>query len=173
MNCSACVSAFKPDYGVVSSVMAMSDGRPHTYAVTFFRLEFSNLLLFQMTICFDFLICLFLSSDPYSYLVVLICVDLRFPGMKGPVTGKAKAKGAAKPKPGGGRSSEGTRTVSTKRYSQKYLDDVPVCHMRQWLNAMDSVCGNHNVTKKYTKEDCLQVLSFSLGFHPRDAPVES
>ena len=94
--------------------------------------------------------------------------------MKGPVQSKAKPKATPKTKQASSNkgSDQGSRMVVTKRYSQRFLEDVPICHMRQWLNHMDSVYANINVTKKFGKEDCLQMLSFCLGFHPREAPVE-
>ena len=107
----------------------------------------------------------------------------RFPGMDRPV-GAPKAKAAsakasaAAPKKASSKaapkqpSDSGHRKVVTKKYTQRVLEDVPVCHMREWLDKMDSVFSNSEVTKKFTKGDCLAMLSFSLGFHPRDPPCE-
>lgn len=60
----------------------------------------------------------------------------------------------------------------TKKYTQKTVQDVPLCHMREWLEQMDSVYANKQVTKQFSKEQCMTMLGFGLGFHPRDAPCE-
>ena len=112
----------------------------------------------------------------------------RFPGMdaaptesksvkKPPSTASAKAAAAKKP-PGGGKkikepSESGPRTVTCKRYSQKLLRDIPVCHLQQWLEAADSVYANSSVTKTLDKKDLLTLLSFMLGWNPTSEPIAS
>jgi hypothetical protein len=112
--------------------------------------------------------------------------QLRFPGMNRPVgapkaksaSAKAAAAGSKKTAAAKSQATEqssdpGGRKVVCKKYTQKVLEDVPVCHMREWLDKMDSIHSNTEVTKKFSKADCLAMLSFSLGFHPRDPPCES
>ena len=104
----------------------------------------------------------------------------RFPGMSGPVStklgDKPKAKAAVKKSAAAPKrlaSDPGARKVSTKKYTQKHIQDVPLCHLREWLDKMDGVYANLEVTKKFSRQDALTMLSFGLGFHPRDPPVES
>lgn len=104
--------------------------------------------------------------------------------MSGPVAPKPsdRPKSAAKAAPAAAKqkaapkksaSDNGARKISTKKYTQKCIQDVPLCHMREWLDKMDSVYCNLEVTKKFSKQDCMSMLSFGLGFHPKDPPCES
>ena len=111
----------------------------------------------------------------------------RFPGMdaapadprtgkKTPSTASAKAPAAKRtPNPKNKRepSDGGTRIVTCKRYSQKYLKDIPVCHLQQWLEAADSVHANSSVTKTLDKNDLLTLLSFMLGWNKNSEPIAS
>jgi len=85
----------------------------------------------------------------------------------------AKSKAAPKVKKPKKPVSDTTRKVVTKKYTQKCVADVPLCHMREWLDKMEGVHLNLEATKKFSKQDAITMLSFCLGFHPRDPPVES
>ena len=80
-----------------------------------------------------------------------------------------KKKAAAKRQPSDG----GIRQVSTRRYSQKYLRDIPACHLQQWLEHADGVHANGSVTKNLEKDQLLMMLTFMVGWHPDTEPVES
>eukprot|EP00435_Cladocopium_sp_Y103_P022815 s3933_g5.t1 len=72
--------------------------------------------------------------------------------MSGPVPSKASDKpGKGQPKatskkaaaaPKRLASDPGNRRVSTKKYTQKCIEDVPLCHMKEWLDKMDAVHCN-------------------------------
>ena len=69
--------------------------------------------------------------------------------------------------------SEGQRQVSTRRYSQKFLRDIPSCHIQTWLAECEPVLANAAVTKTLDRETLLSMMTFMLGWHPADEPVES
>lgn len=140
-----------------------------SYHVVFFGIAI-GLFFFKKNLNFDAFSLRFGSSICYQ-----MCCSLRFPGMDAPlVKPKAAAKAASKKAAAKKMASEGgARKVVTKKYTQKYLSDVPLCHMREWLDKMEGVHLNLEATKKFTKQDAITMLSFCLGFHPRDAPVES
>lgn len=117
---------------------------------------------------------------PVEYSGVVLTHQPRWPGMQAPISDEgqkpaAKAKASAKRKAAPKRTSSdgGIRQVSTRRYSQKTLQEIPMCHIQQWLEHADSVHANGSVTKGLDKQQLLMMLTFMVGWHPETEPVES
>ena len=72
-----------------------------------------------------------------------------------------------------GFRSWGQESLNQEVHSEAYPRCATLSFEREWLDKMDGVYANLEVTKKFSRQDALTMLSFGLGFHPRDPPVES